>query len=306
MTGLETKISRNAVDIIQKYTSSLFRDATLEFYGIKTAKIKELINVELPVMEVGGSSADFVFLLEDDSYLHFEFQTTFDKDDLLRFAGYDLRLYARDGRRIVTVVIYTADVTRAETELDLGSMVYRPEKIMMADYDGNAIYERLSARITAGDALTDAEMLSLIFLPLMGTTLSRGELAENTIKLAQSIPDRTKRDACIAAAFAFGNRYLDENGMERIKEALQMSNFFVSEMERVVEKEAKKRAEKMAEKMAEQAVGLAVGQAVGQAVEQNMVEVARKLLKRGALVQVVAEDTGLDEGTVRRLKAEME
>jgi len=37
-----------------------------------------------------------------------------------------------------------------------------------------------------------------------------------------------------------------------------------------------------------------------------MAEVARKMLKRGALVQVVAEDTGLDEGTVRRLKAEME
>ena len=73
-----------------------------------------------------------------------------------------------------------------------------------------------------------------------------------------------------------------------------MSNFFVSVIEREVEKEAKKRAEKIME------------MEVGLAVEQTTVEVARKLLKRGALVQVVAEDTGLDEGTIRRLKAEME
>jgi hypothetical protein len=46
------QISKHAKDIIQKYTSGLFRNATLEFYGVKTAKIKELINVELPVVRL--------------------------------------------------------------------------------------------------------------------------------------------------------------------------------------------------------------------------------------------------------------
>lgn len=56
---------------MQKYASGLFRDATLEFYGIKTARIKELINVDLPAVEISAAAADFVFLLEDDTYLHF-------------------------------------------------------------------------------------------------------------------------------------------------------------------------------------------------------------------------------------------
>ena len=51
-TNIDIQISKHAKDIIQKYTSGLFKNATLEFYGIKTAKIKELINGELPVVEI--------------------------------------------------------------------------------------------------------------------------------------------------------------------------------------------------------------------------------------------------------------
>ena len=90
---LETKISKQYRDLIQKHVSGLFRDSALEFYGIKTARIKELINVELPDVVVKGSSTDFIFLLEDDTYLHLEFQTTYNVSDLIRFAAYDLRLF---------------------------------------------------------------------------------------------------------------------------------------------------------------------------------------------------------------------
>ena len=92
---LETKISKQVYDIIQKYTSALFRDASLDFYGIKAARIKELINVELPVVEVKEKSTDALFLLENGRYLHLEFQSSYSKKDLGRFAVYDLLLYER-------------------------------------------------------------------------------------------------------------------------------------------------------------------------------------------------------------------
>jgi len=72
---MDAKITKHVNDVIQKYASGLFRSVTLEFYGIKTAPIKELINPELPVIEVSGGAADVVFLLEDDTYLHFAFET---------------------------------------------------------------------------------------------------------------------------------------------------------------------------------------------------------------------------------------
>jgi hypothetical protein len=63
MISIDTKITKHINDVIQKYASGLFRDATLEFYGIKTAPIKELINPELPSVEVSGGAADVVFNL---------------------------------------------------------------------------------------------------------------------------------------------------------------------------------------------------------------------------------------------------
>ena len=62
--NLDAKISKRVNDIIQKYASGLFKDATLEFYGIKSAKIKEFINIELPVVAVSESAADFAIHVE--------------------------------------------------------------------------------------------------------------------------------------------------------------------------------------------------------------------------------------------------
>lgn len=161
MDRLESKIARQTKDIIQKYISGLFREVTLEFYGIKTARIRELINVELPVVEVAETSTDFIFLLEDDTYLHFEFQTTYNKRDIIRFATYDIRLYERDKRNINTVIIYSSDVKDSDTGLSIGSLVYNPSKVMLYEYDGNAIFKELELKINTGEELTDIDMLNL-------------------------------------------------------------------------------------------------------------------------------------------------
>ena len=268
------QISKHAKDIIQKHISALFRDAALDFYGIKTtAKIKELINVELPVVEISETSTDFIFLLEDDSYLHFEFQSSYNKSDLIRFAGYDLRLYERDGREIETVVIYTADVNIVPVGLKIGSLTYNPDIVMMNRYDGNALYEGLRAKILSGNELSDADMLNLIFLPLMRNSIPKNELAVKSIELAQSIPDKTKRNTCIASVFALANKYLDENKLYELLEVLKMTDLAVMLVE--------------------------------DAVNDERIGIAKNALKEGYSVESVQKVTGLDESTVRRLQSEL-
>ena len=268
-----TRISKHSKDIIQKYASGLFKDTTLEFFGIKTAKIKELINVELPVVEVAENSIDFIFLLEDETYLHFEFQTTYNKSDLIRFAGYDLRLFERDGHQINTVVIYTADVKEVPDGFSIGSLSYNPAKVMMYDYNGNAIYEELEAKIRQGQDLTDADILNLIFLPLMRNTIPKDELAVKSIELARSIADTTKQNACIAAAFAFANRYLDDNGLNKLLEVLRMTDL--------------------------------VTLLVEDAVSDKAIEIAKNLLAEDVHIKIIAKTTGLDLSTIQRLKSEL-
>jgi hypothetical protein len=262
------KITRNARDIIQKHTGTLFKDAALSFYGINTAKVKELVNVELPIVEVGRVVMDFVFLLEDDTYLHIEFQTSYNASDLIRFAKYDLLLYERDGRKVRTVVIYTADVKTEPSPLDTGSLVFAPTNVMMGEYDGNTILSELERKIQSDEPLTDTDVLNLIFLPLMKHKLPRRELTISTVKLANTIAEKEKRDTVVAAAFAFGYRYLNENDYINLIGVLKMS--LLADM----------------------------------LINETLLEVAKKLLKRGISPEAVAEDTGLDVSDVLSIQSE--
>jgi hypothetical protein len=54
--------------------------------------------------------------------LHFKFQTVYNRDGLLRFADYDLRLYKQDRREVRTVVIYFSDVKAAAAGFKIGSL----------------------------------------------------------------------------------------------------------------------------------------------------------------------------------------
>ena len=220
----EINISKQAKDIIQKYISGLFRDATLEFYGVKTAKVKEPLNAELPVVEVADTSSDFVFSLEDGSILHIEFQTGYKKADLIRFAMYNLRLYEKYKGKIRTVIIYAADVKKKAINLNIGSLVFSPDVVFMSAYDGDNIYAGLETKLKRGQALEDADMLKLALLPLMSNSLQKVKLAERTIEISREIEDRRKRDICIGAAFAFSLQYLNEIEIKQILEVLKMAN----------------------------------------------------------------------------------
>ena len=241
-------ISKHKKDIISKYTSGLFRDATLEFYGIKAAKIKEPVNIEFPRLEIAMKKADFIFLLEDDTYQHLEFETSYKKTNLIRFADYDVQIYKKYKKKVQTVIIYSSEVKKAAKSLDIGSLKYTPDVVMMCDYDGNAIYAELERKLQAKETLTDTDMLNLIFLPLLRSDIPKYELAEKSIELAKTIEDETKQDTCIASTVAFMERYLTNDEINKILEVVKMTrvaNLLIQEAveEAVKETENKKAVE---------------------------------------------------------------
>ncbi|CAA7601322.1 Hypothetical protein DEACI_1988 [Acididesulfobacillus acetoxydans] len=87
MVSLETEITGHNNDIIMKATAEIFKDQTLEVFGLKTAKIVDIVPAVLPVVEAKEKRLDFVFLLEDETLLHLEFQTTV-PENILRRAAY--------------------------------------------------------------------------------------------------------------------------------------------------------------------------------------------------------------------------
>jgi hypothetical protein len=275
---LNVEISKHTKDLIQKHTAALLREIMPEFYGIKIGRVKELINPELPEIKVGGGGTDMIFLTDDDKYLHLGFETGIDKDDIRKHLSYDARLIQRDGREVVTVIVYTADVKEAPAGINGETLVYNPHIILMNDYDGNAIYVALKAKINAGQPLDDKDILNLLFLPLMRNTIPRGELAESSMAMANTILDRAKREACIVATYAFASKYLNEAERKKLLEVLKMCDL----LERYVTDTLEER------------------------FEEKLSKVAKRMLRNKCAVEFVALNMEVDIATVQRWKDELD
>jgi hypothetical protein len=177
-------ITHNSQDIIFKKMSELFKDETLKYYELNLPKIISVKPTELPVINVSDRNMDFVFELEDNSLLHLEFQTTWKKADLLRFAQYDIALYQKERRKINTVVIYSGKYESAENELDMGSIKYKVQQVFMIKYDGIKRYKEIKGKIEKEEPLTDKDLMDLVFLPLMKNEKSEEEVTKEALELA--------------------------------------------------------------------------------------------------------------------------
>ena len=253
-----------------------------EFYGIKIDKVKELINPELPEVKVGGGGTDMVLLTDEDKYLHIGFETGKESDDITKHLSYDTRLMQRDRREVVTVIVYTADVTQAPSSINGETLVYNPHIVLMADYDGSAIYADLNAKIEKGQPLDDKDILNLLFLPLMKNTIPRAELATKSVEMAKAISDQTKQETCIAAAFAFAYKYLDENETNNLLEAIKMMDG-INKLSEMIAEEVEKRT-----------------------ASTVKTDVAKEMLQAGETFIRIMQYTKLDKETLEELQLELE
>ncbi len=220
--------------------SELFKDETLEYYELNLPKIISVKPTELPVINVSDRNMDFVFELEDNSLLHLEFQTTWKKADLLRFAQYDIALYQKERRKINTVVIYSGKYESAENELDMGSNKYKVLQVFMIKYDGIKRYKEIKGKIEKGEPLTDKDLMDLVFLPLMRNEKSEEEVTKEALELAIEIPDENKKEAVIGSLLGFSDNYVREEYLNKLKEVIRMTKIGASLFEEGMEKGERK------------------------------------------------------------------
>ena len=148
----------------------------------------------------------------------------------------------------------------------------------MKNYDGNAIYADLKAKINAGKTLSDKDILNLLFLPLMRNAIPRYELAEASLEMAKTIPDRAKREACIVSAYAFASKYLNEIERTKLLEVLKMCD--------LLEKYVTERIE--------------------ETLEEKYSTVAKSMLRDKCTIEFVTRHFNLDIKTVQNWKQEVD
>jgi len=213
---------RNVEDAIMKSIMDIFKEDALKFFGIE-GKIITSARTEIKHLEVTTSFMDYSFLLDDGSIIHFEFQTTNKKEDLSRFLAYDALLHYKEKRRIRTIVVYSSNIERTETNLDLGSIKYEVEPYYMGNLDGEEKYIILKNKINNNVELTKQDLLTLVFLPIMNNKSSKTERILDSLELANKIKDKENQMNSLALLYAFAEKFVDEENMKMIKEGFKMT-----------------------------------------------------------------------------------
>ncbi|PNR93603.1 MULTISPECIES: hypothetical protein [unclassified Petrotoga] len=216
-------------------TGYIHKDETAEYHELNFPKIISVKPIDIPVINASNQNTDFVFELEDNSLLHLEFQTTWKKADLLRFAQYDIALYQKERRKINTVVMYSGKYESAENELDMGSIKYKVQQIFMIKYDGTKRYNEIKRKIEKEEPLTKKDLMDLVFLPLMRNEKSEEEVTKDVFELAIKIPDENQKEMVIGSLLGFSDSYVRDEYINELKEVIRMTKIGTSLFEEGVE-----------------------------------------------------------------------
>jgi len=258
----------------------LFKGDAIMFFGIDkkivsgTTLSREVRN-ELTHIHIQRNINDWLVEAEDGTFLHFEFQSDYNEDDLSRFMVTDAILYKQKRKPIKTIVVYTANIKETATTFDAGSIQYSVDAFYMSTLDGDKACADVKAKIAAGEPLTKQDLMSIVFLPMMKSNADKVSQFEQAISLSREMADEDAQMQVQAMLQLLADKFVkDENILRKLKEMLSMGA--IAEMIR------------------------------DDAVKERDSEIAKNMLKEGYSVKSICRITGLDEEIIRKMQAEIE
>lgn len=253
-------MANNKEDIIMKRAMTVFAEHAVAYFG-ESKKVKEIAQTEQVVLDIKDMRMDYVFLMEDDTYTHFEFQST-DKGiiDLVRFNIYDVLLYQQTKKQVYTYVIYSGDIKEPLTEYQNGFSKYQVKAICLAHRDAEEVLRDIENKLIECKELSENEQLDLIFTPLMGGKLSKEDKIIKALNLSKNYSMSKKQDIQ-AMLYTFALKFLDNTQLEKVKEVIKMT-----ELGRMLHDEG-------------------VQEGIEKGIEKGKEDVVRELLKEGLLTK---------------------
>uniref|UniRef100_UPI00260CCE72 hypothetical protein n=1 Tax=Clostridium sp. TaxID=1506 RepID=UPI00260CCE72 len=178
---------KNYEDMIMKRAMDIFAEDGLKFFGIEK-KVKEVGSTEIIILEAKNMFMDYTFLMEDDTYIHIEFQTT-DKGitDLRRFKAYESLFELQVNKDIVTYVVYSGNIINPKTSYKNGINTYNVKAISMANKDGDKVFDEIINKIKNNENIKKEDLIALTFTPIMGGNMSKSDKILNAIKVIREI-----------------------------------------------------------------------------------------------------------------------
>ncbi len=267
----------NYEDMIMKRAMDIFAEEGLKFFGIDK-KVKDTGATEIVVLEIKNMLMDYTFLMEDDSYIHFEFQTTNKGiEDLRRFRTYEALLNFQTGKEVVTYVVYSGDIKDPISEYESGINSYKVNAISMANKDGDAIFDDIINKIYNKEELSKQDIISLTFTPIMGGKLSKSDKIINAIRVVKDI-DKDYRYDVESILYAFASKFLEGKDLEKVREEIKMTELGRSLIEEGMEK------------------GIVEGE------NKKTIEIVKNAIKKGMDNSIISDLTGLSNEEIEAIR----
>lgn len=163
---------------------------------------------------------DNVYLLEDDTLIHLEFQTTKKKEDIYRFMVSDAVLAYKERKPVRTIVIYSADIVNAASYLDIGSITDTVDTFYMIAFDGDVIYNELVGTVNHHEKLSKQDLMSIVLLSIMKSKDDKLTRIKNCIDLSKKIGDTTELMQVQAMLYLMAEKFVSKTDLEIVKEMI--------------------------------------------------------------------------------------
>ena len=227
-------ITEQNKDVVSKLFGETMRDQSLKVYGIDVPKIVDIRPTNLPAIETNEKRMDNFYLLEDGSYALLDYESKYLIANKLKYGGYVIRLLRRLQEekvdlcsiRIRIIIIYTADVTRAQTQdtLHAGDLIISTTEGFLQDIPSEEVKKRIQGKLDANEPLDERDLMELIVLPLTYKGKDRQrQAAREAVELAKHIKDDAMQTKALAGILSFADKVIDNKLANEIRRCISMT-----------------------------------------------------------------------------------
>lgn len=219
-------------DITAKTMADTLKGRSLAAFGLPHLKVVDILPTNLPAIESNELRLDNLFVLDDGSVAIIDYESDYKKENFIKYLNYIARVIKRYAGKqqlellvkIKMIVIYTADVDKAETVYDLEGIRLVIEPAFLVRFDTDAIFKRLDGKIRRKEILSEEEVMELMILPLtVKGHKEKNHVITAAVNLAKRLELPRQSLQALSGILTFSDKIIDKNYKKRIMEEMRMT-----------------------------------------------------------------------------------
>lgn len=179
-----------AYDMIEyeafKKAMEVFSEKGLDYFGINK-RIKAMGCKESIQLKENDMYMNYTFLLEDDTYVHFEFQTKDSKSALKKIRLHERLLSYQTSKNVATYIIYAGNISKVKSDLTEGINSYNEIPILMYSKNRDSIIASIKTKLNNGTEISNNDLFDLAFMPIIGKGTNIFSKLEQTILIVKEL-----------------------------------------------------------------------------------------------------------------------